>query len=99
MQIIVLHNQSLLDACLQHTGSLEGLFDLALENHISITDELSVGQTLEVPDGIATDREILSYYTACGLQPATAFTEEDKQILDRKEGISIWAINLDFIVS
>ncbi len=99
MQIIVLHSQSLLDLCLQHTGSLEGLFELALENHISITDELSVGQTLEVPDGIATDREILSYYTACGLQPATAFTEEDKQILDRKEGISIWAIHLDFIVS
>ncbi|ALC97827.1 hypothetical protein [Capnocytophaga sp. oral taxon 323] len=99
MQIIVLHNQSLLDACLQHTGSLEGLFDLALANAVSLTDELSAGQNLQVPDGIATDRDILGYYTTRGLQPATAFTEEDKQILDRKEGISIWAIHLDFIVS
>ncbi|SDE76142.1 hypothetical protein SAMN05421544_12425, partial [Riemerella columbipharyngis] len=29
MKKIVLHNQSLLDFCLQHTGSIAGVFELA----------------------------------------------------------------------
>ena len=33
------------------------------------------------------------------LQPATAFSKEDEQVFERLEGISIWAINLDFVVS
>ena len=33
------------------------------------------------------------------LNKGTAFTQEDKRISERQEGISIWAINLDFVVS
>ena len=38
MQVVVLHNQSLLDLALQHTGTIESIFELAMLNNLSITD-------------------------------------------------------------
>ncbi|GIM53762.1 hypothetical protein [Capnocytophaga cynodegmi] len=99
MKVIVLHNQSLLDTCLQHTGTIESLFDLALANDLSVTDDLTAGQGFEIPNNVEKDKDILNYYTAKNIQPATGFTQTDLQILERLEGISIWAINLDFKVS
>lgn len=99
MKVIVLHNQSLLDACLQHTGTIESLFDLALANDLSVTDDLTAGQGFEIPSNAQKDKDILNYYTAKNIQPATGFTQTDLQILERLEGISIWAVNLDFKVS
>lgn len=98
MKIIVLHNQSLFDVALQHSGSIESIFEIILANDLSLTDEVKAGQTLTIPDIILKDNDILSYYTAKKIQPATGFTAEDKQVLERQEGISIWAINLDFLI-
>ena len=97
MTITVLHNQSLLDLALQHTGTIESVFEFAEANALNITDDVQAGKTLVLP--AFTNKDILGYYTAKNLQPATAFTKEDEQVAKRLEGISIWAINLDFIVS
>lgn len=99
MQITVLHNQSLLDLALQHTGTIESVFEFAEANALNITDDVQAGTPLYLGEGLGVRNEILSYYTAKNLQPATAFTKEDEQVFERLEGISIWAINLDFIVS
>lgn len=99
MQITVLHNQSLLDLALQHTGTIESVFELAEANSLNITDDVQAGTLLYLGEGLGVRNEILSYYTAKNLQPATAFSKEDEQVFERLEGISIWAINLDFIVS
>ena len=99
MQITVLHNQSLLDLALQHTGTIESVFELAKDNALNITDDVQAGTPLYLGEGLGARNEILGYYTAKNLQPATAFTKEDEQVFERLEGISIWAINLDFIVS
>ena len=99
MQITVLHNQSLLDLALQHTGSIESVFELAEANNLNITDDVQAGAPLYLGEGLGVRNEILNYYTAKNLQPATAFSKEDEQVFERLEGISIWAINLDFIVS
>ena len=100
MTITVLHNQSLLDLALQHTGTIESIFELAGLNGKSITDDMVAGAPLNVPplSAGARNKDILAYYMAKNIQPATAFTKEDKQVLERLEGISIWAINLDFVV-
>lgn len=98
MQVVILHNQSLLDVALQHSGNIESIFEIILANDLSLTDEVKAGQTLIMPNIISKDNDILSYYTAKKIQPATGFTAEDKQVLERQEGISIWAINLDFQV-
>lgn len=99
MTITALHNQSLLDLALQHTGSIESVFELAEANALNITDDVQAGAPLYLGEGLGVRNEILSYYTAKNLQPATAFTKEDEQVFERLEGISIWAINLDFVVS
>ena len=99
MTITALHNQSLLDLALQHTGTIESVFEFAEANAINITDDVQAGAPLYLGEGLGVRDEILSYYTAKNLQPATAFSKEDEQVFERLEGISIWAINLDFIVS
>ena len=100
MTITVLHNQSLLDLALQHTGTIESIFEFAAFNDKSATDDMVAGTPLNVPpfSASARNKDILAYYMAKNIQPATAFTKEDKQVLERLEGISIWAINLDFVV-
>lgn len=99
MIITALHNQSLLDLALQHTGTIESVFEFAEANNLNITDDVQAGTPLYLGEGLEVRNEILSYYTAKNLQPATAFTKEDEQVFERLEGISIWAINLDFVVS
>ena len=99
MTITALHNQSLLDLALQHTGTIESVFEFAETNSLNITDDVQAGAPLYLGEGLGVRNEILSYYTAKNLQPATAFTKEDEQVFERLEGISIWAINLDFVVS
>lgn len=99
MTITALHNQSLLDLALQHTGTIESVFELAEANALNITDDVQAGAPLYLGEGLGVRNEILNYYTAKNLQPATAFSKEDEQVAKRLEGISIWAINLDFIVS
>ena len=99
MIITALHNQSLLDLALQHTGTIESVFELAEANSLNITDDVQAGAPLYLGEGFGVRNEILNYYTAKNLQPATAFSREDEQVFERLEGISIWAINLDFVVS
>ena len=99
MTITALHNQSLLDLALQHTGTIESVFELAEANNLNITDDVQAGTPLYLGEGLGVRNEILAYYTAKNLQPATAFSKEDEQVFERLEGISIWAINLDFVVS
>ena len=99
MTITVLHNQSLLDLALQHTGTIEIIFELAEANTLNISDDVVAGNTLVLPAEAFTNKDILGYYTTKNIQPATAFTKEDEQVFERLEGISIWAINLDFVVS
>ncbi len=100
MKFIVLHNQSLFDVALQHTGTIESIFELATANGISITDDLAAGTPLSLGEGQGErNKDILNYYQAKNIQPATAFSQKDKEVTQKPEGISIWAINLDFIVS
>lgn len=99
MIVTVLHNQSLLDLALQHTGTIESVFELAEANALNITDDVQAGKTLVLPAEAFTNKDILGYYTAKNLQPATAFSKEDEQVFERLEGISIWAINLDFVIT
>lgn len=104
MQIVVLHKQSLFDVCLQHTGSIAGIFELAEANNLSITDDVQAGQRLELPPlgggkgEVTQDADILAYYRTKNIQPATALSPQDKEVLLRPEGISFWAIAEDFIV-
>lgn len=95
MKTTILHHQSLLDLAIQHTGSVENTFDLALQNNRSLTDDLEAGESIQlIAYGIQQNKDILNYYTAKNIQPATAITAA----VERPQGISYWAIGIDFIV-
>ena len=70
-----LHNQSINDFLLTHLGTSVGAVAFAIENSLSITDELVPGSFYRIPDGIQMDAEILKFYTENGYRPATAIDE------------------------
>ena len=95
--IIVLSNQSLLDIAIQHTGSVENSFEFAVQNGISVSDELVSGNDLFIPGDIAFDNDILNYYTSKKIRPATAFTEQNDA--PQLGGIGYMRIGVNFKVS
>jgi hypothetical protein len=97
MEVIILHNQSLLDIAIQHTGAVENTFALAVVNGLSLTDDLPAGTEIKLPDSVNKDSDVLNYYTAKRLQPATAVIMLSEA--ERLEGIGYWVIQTDFKVS
>ncbi len=96
--ITILHNQSLLDIAIQHTGRVENAFALAVANGISVTDDLTPGKDLVIPDTVQMDSDIVNYYSAKGIQPATAWNGDTVDGEQELEGIGYWIINKNFIV-
>lgn len=98
MKATVLHNQSLLDIAIQHTGSVLNAFQITVANGISLTDDLTPGLILTIPENVVFDTDILNYYTSKKIQPATAIENIENTEEPTQEGISHWAINNDFII-
>ena len=97
MKVKVLPLQSLLDMAIQHTGAVENTFVVAVANGLSLTDDLPVGAEIQLPDSVNKDSDVLNYYTAKRLQPATAVIMLPEA--ERLEGIGYWVIQTDFKVS
>lgn len=100
MKTVVLESQSLFDIAIQSLGDISGMFDLAELGGVSITDELTTGQALEMPQQ-AADKQIRDYYTSRRIVPATAITIASTSgggdlLL---EGVEFWGIEYDFVVS
>ena len=66
MQKQVLHNQSLLDIAIQNNGTLTSAFELALENGLSITEELTPGDNIKVPESNLIETTIVSFFQRKG---------------------------------
>lgn len=67
--VMVKERQTLLDIALQTSGSVEAVMELAKQNGLSITDELSDGQVLEVKE--VKDVAVVERYAVEGVCPAT----------------------------
>ena len=90
--------QSLFDIAMEHAGSSEAAWDIAVANQLSITDDLTVGETLAVP--MVKNQRIVTFFQAIKHSPATAIsTDEINNLLGVGEGIEFWAIEYDFVVS
>ncbi|GAA5096953.1 hypothetical protein GCM10023210_31380 [Chryseobacterium ginsengisoli] len=75
MENIVLHNQTLLDISIQYTGNVENCFQIAIANGKSVSDDLTSGMTFEEPEALKIDDDILSYFKAKRIHPATGNIE------------------------
>jgi hypothetical protein len=81
------------DISIQETGTMENLILLAVENDMSVTDTPGLDNTLVIPEDVEKNLKVVNTYKAQGLKPATALDG------DGLEGIEIWAIERDFVVS
>ena len=97
MTTIILHNQSFLDLAIQHTGSVENAFVLALQNGKSLTDDLVAGEQLSL-ENTKNDKDILSYYQSKKLQPATGVSHTVGSSL-QLQGIGYWVLGYEFKIS
>lgn len=77
MSYTVLSNQSLLDIAIIAFGSAAAAFDIALFNDLQLDAELQTGQILNLPNNALINRQIVAYYAARGLKPATALTNQN----------------------
>ena len=93
MKATVLDRQSIFDLAIQELGIVEAAFAFSIENDLSLTENLEVGQELVVTD--KENKAIANYYENRGLKPATGITEEQSKF----EGIEFMGIEIDFIVS
>ena len=94
----VTSRQSLFDVAVQHCGTWEAALDLALLAGISLTDDLTVGDTLTLTE--PADTQTVQTFAVNRYEPATACTNTDiLTILDQQEGIDFWGIEFDFVVS
>jgi hypothetical protein len=91
---VAIENQTMLDIALQYCGDADGALETAIANGLSLTDSLSPGQTLTLPE-IPANRAVASYYGVNGIKPATGTTQDDTP----PGGISFMGIQIDFIVS
>ena len=89
----VLKRQSLADICIQQLGGISAWFTLAWANDIGITDELTANTKIQATDVDVVASDIVDFYTARQIKPATALTATDLTTL---EGIGYWAIGSDF---
>lgn len=97
-KITIIDKQNLLDIALQASGTIESVFEIALQNNISITDEISPGTTLHIPDNLVKNKDVLNYYTQQSILPATGSNAENLGV-EILEGIDYWAIGDTFRVS
>lgn len=82
-----------LDIAVLNSGSVEGVFELALLNSLSITQDLASGYEL-IP-GSVIDEEALDELHSRRARPASAIDISEGEQL---EGIGYWIIGNDFIV-
>lgn len=98
MRSIVHSRQSLPDITIQECGSFEAAFAIAERNGVAVTDDLTVGQSVEfAPEDIAK-KQVVANLAARGVKPATAISEQDAALVPWG-GIGFMGIEIDFIVS
>ena len=92
----VLHNQSILDIAIQHTGSVFNAFAIATANNMAVSETLIAGNYISIPDNVLNDESILNYYNAKNIKPATSLT--DVQSVIEYKGIGYMIIEDNFKV-
>lgn len=96
MEITVLHKQSILDISIKYTGSVLNAFEIAVANGRSVSDELMPGESLEIPNTSIKDDDILMFYKAKKVNPATA--ELNLSTVEERKGIGAMKVGFNFKV-
>lgn len=94
MNITAADRQTLLDIALQQYGNAEAAMDLAIANDKSISQDISAGESITLPETLQ-NRRMVKYYDINSIMPATAISPSTIA----NGGINYMGIEIDFIVS
>lgn len=95
----VQENQSLFDVSVQEDGSVLAVFEWAVANGVSITDDLAPGQKLSAPNSIFRNVDMANYFKGKNQQVATCSTIGNNNLPEKPTGIGAMIIGTDFIVA
>lgn len=80
-QIPIRHKQTLLDIAMQEAGTVEAVFELAVANGISITQDLDA--KIDIPDDFKNkDRMVIEDYARTDVKPVTGINEYELEGID-----------------
>jgi hypothetical protein len=92
-----IENQSLFDIAIQEEGSVLAVFDWAIQNGLSITDELAPGQQLIPAGSQFKNFDVANYYKGKNQMIATA--SNNLEINAPEMGIGTMIIETNFTVA
>ncbi len=95
MKSTVLHNQNLFDISIQENGNVQTVFELALLNEISITENIQPAQKIEVVKSDLLVPELVDYFINRQQKVATGSVDT---LEIRPTGIGYMIIENNFIV-
>lgn len=75
MTIIVKKGQNIFDISVQETGTISNSVAIAAQNGLNVTDALTAGQELIIPEALPVNRKIKDYYNRKKIIPATNGTD------------------------
>ncbi|MDB4497835.1 hypothetical protein N9251_00675 [Gammaproteobacteria bacterium] len=92
------NNQSLIDIAIREFGSIEAMFDLAVQNNIVLDQYFNETNNEITVKGIPIiDDKMVQYYRVNDIHPATNCVKPDVH-QQPKRGINYMMINKNFIV-
>ena len=94
----VLDGQTLVDIAAQELGDIDRVFEIAQLNEMNITDELTAGQEILVPDFEISKGNMVDLFADKANAPASSITESEGEDVVPQEGIDYWAIENDFVI-
>jgi hypothetical protein len=97
-EVKVLVLQNWFDISIQYTGSANNAYEIAKANNRSVTDDLQVGELVFIPNNLEVSNNVLQYFGARNIIPATGLTLDLKNSLN-ESGIGIMIIENDFEVA
>lgn len=99
MKKTILYNQSILDVALQHTGTVESSFEIATRNGFSVSDQMAAGASIEIPEDVFKNTDVLNKYNAKKIEPATGSSDFGDQEIPTLKGIGYMQIGNNFKTS
>lgn len=95
MQLTVQHNQNLFDLSIQENGNVQTVFELALLNGLSITDNVVPSQKIEVVKSKLVVQELVDYFSNKKHVVATGSVSD---LVIARKGIGKMIVGKDFKV-
>jgi molybdenum cofactor biosynthesis enzyme MoaA len=79
-EVVIIENQSVLDAVTQHLGTPEASFEFCLANGKALSDDMLSNEIVIIPESINKITEISNYFAEKKVELATGYPLIDNEV-------------------